>query len=368
MVAALERPNGDARLRELFAARPQASEVLATYLEPGASVLATPRAAPHHLATLRTLRAAGVLPEARVAALEAQAERAIVEANRSGALPFTLDDPLDELPMLQHGEPHRLVVARTVEQLVNGGGRPLRGFVQYVQHVGADSAEGRKLVALLPQMNVRRSEIDLVAPIAQTFAARRRAELTTHAVLVVEGDDHFVRADLLGMIAPQTPGIKWSEEPDPQLPTVTVERTRYEERSLPQRSQTLLYPAYDIDPFYAHRRFSPHASYVVDIVHGGREIQYSYVVTVHTGGAQTQRSTVQGSVKSEERRCDGPRMQYGYGYGSGYLAGFHANPDLTTRCRNDAGESMDELRKRVLDEIAREIMQVPFVKHSLDMQ
>lgn len=366
MELALLRPTGGERLRELFASRPDAAVTYATHLETRAARLANVAQARHYLKVLEGTRSAALLPQARIQSLERLAADTLVEANRAGAIPFTLDDDLADFPMLQADAPYRIIVDRSTDQLIHGGGRPLKGVLQHVERVGKDSAEGRRVLALLPKMNIRRGELDLLATYHPDYAAKRREELTTRAVLVVSQADRLVLADILDALRPQTPGIEWSTDPQPNHPTVTVERIRHNERVLPERVQTIVYGNHQIYPYAADRYMPRGAAYLYDVVTDGAEIEYGYAVIAHVSGQKTHDQLVRGSVGGEGLHCRNARVQNVYG---GIApAGFTANRDMERRCRGTRAESMEALRQRVFGEIVREIMEVPFVKQSLEMQ
>lgn len=365
IVAALQRPSGDAQVRALFASHPQVAEGFAVWLQEQAVSASNIFDARRHVENLGLARAAAILPAGRMLALEHHAHDALATANRNGSLPLTLDDDLAGLTMLQTYEQRQIIVERTIGFLVEGTGpRALKGLMAHVGQVGADSAEGRRILALLPQMQIRRGELPLVAALAPNFVKTREAQLTTRVVLQLANGDRLLAADLRALLEPQTPGIVWLDAPNPALPTLMVERIRHIERESPERVHTIVYTPYEV--YGPGARHMPHyAHYLYDIVTRSVSIEYGYAVTLANGGRTVHDELVRGQVGGDAHHCRDARIRNAYG---GFArANFIANADMQARCASAPAPSIDELQTLVLGEVVRAIVAIPFVQASNEL-
>lgn len=181
--AVLRQPGGDALLKDLFRTQPDAAEVFAGHVEHGLRNAATTQAASHQAKTLALSRAASLLIVERQHALERLADETFAAANRS-AIPFTLDDDLSGLAMLHTDAQRHVIVERGIAFLMHGGGpRTIDGLLAQIDRIGRDSTEARAILARLPKMNIRRSELARIAPYAPDFARRHESRPVTRVAL-----------------------------------------------------------------------------------------------------------------------------------------------------------------------------------------
>lgn len=359
--AALRQPGGDALLQDLFRTQPDAVEVFAGHVERGIRNATTAQAASHQAQTLALSRAASLLNVERQRALERLADETFAAANRSGAIPFTLDDDLSGLAMLQTDAQRHIIVERSIAFLVHGGGpRAIDGLLAHIDRIGRDSAQARAILARLPEMNIRRGELARIAPYAPDFARSHESRLLTRVALQLRIGDPQHEADFRALLVPQTPGVVWLDTPDPAGPTLLIEGLQLEARPRPEHTQTILYGPHEIHPGIAGRHMPRRGTYLYEVVTGGDEVEYAFALTLRSGGRSLHEERVRGSVIGETRRCLDARIRGVYG--GVVAADFIANADMQARCASPAPLSVDALRTQALGEVVRAILAIPLVQ------
>ncbi len=89
----------------------------------------------------------------------------------------------------------------------------MQGLMRYVTSVGVDSDEGKRIEALLPTMNIKRSELDLVQTVYPKFVASLRERLSAFVFLQTKGGDRIFMEDLLQRCRTRIKGVEWSSTP-----------------------------------------------------------------------------------------------------------------------------------------------------------
>lgn len=107
------------------------------------------------------------------------------------------------------------------------------------------------------------------------------------------------------------------------------------------------------------------ASYLYELVSGGAEIDYGYVVSAYRKGIKIHDQVVRGRVGGDYARCQNPRIQNVFGGVSS--AGFVANEDMERRCSTTRTVSMDRLRAEVQEKITEEILRVSPIKTAREL-
>jgi hypothetical protein len=171
--------------------------------------------------------------------------------------------------------------------------------------------------------------------------------------------------DLLQTFRTQIRGVEWVTALGEKITTLTIERVRYEERTLPERSQTITYAAHEVNLVSAVLLMPRNASYIYEVISGGAEIEYGYVITAVVDNKTVHDEIVRGKVGGEYQRCQNQRIQNVFGGVS--PAGFEANDDMRHRCSGPNSNSIDELRSQVLLRLAEGVLKVPSIKAVHDL-
>ena len=359
---ALTRPTGDTKIKELFASYPKGRDYYRAYLEKSISDVSSANQAAAVFEKLSTAKSAGIFSEDQARDLFANLLKVVTEGNTTGSVPFDLGDKIDLFPELKSPAYQQIIVNRSIKNLQgNGSGsRSVAALMEYVQRIGIDSVEGKRTESLLPTMNIRRDELDVVAKVFPKFAAARKEEITARVFVQVKNGDRLLVEDLLQALRSRVRGVEWVPSVGPKTTTLVIERLRNDEKTLPERSQTITYAQHEVNLLSAALLMPRNASYLYEVVSGGAEIEYGYAVSAVADGKTIYDEVIRGKVGGEYRRCQNARIQNVFGGVSS--AGFVANDDMQQRCAGPSSASIDELRKDVFSKVLDGVLKVPPIK------
>lgn len=312
------------------------------------------------LETLSTAKSAGVFPENQMSDLFAKLRKTVADGNTTGSIPFDLSDKIDQFPELKSPSHQQIIVNRSIKNLQGTGSRSVEALIEYTQRVGADSVEGRRIESLLPTMNIRSNELETVSKVFPAFAKARKEEITARVFLQVKNGDRLLTEDLLQALRNRVRGVEWVSSSGAKTTTVVIERVRNDERTMSERSQTITYAQHEVNLLSAALLMPRNASFLYEVVSGGTEIEYGYVVTASEIGKQIYDEVVRGKVGGEYQRCQNARIQNVFGGVSS--AGFVANDDMQQRCSGPSSASMEDLRKDVFSRVVDSVLKVPPIK------
>ena len=232
--------------------------------------------------------------------------------------------------------------------------------MEYVQNVGDSSAEGKRIETLLSTLNFRREELNFVERVFPKYAAARREEISTRVHLQVKNGDRLLSDDIAQALKGRVRGVDWVSSSSPKAITLVIERVRNDEKTIPERSETITYSQTEVDLLSAALLMPRNASYIYEVVSGGAEIEYGFVVTAMQDGKQIFDEVIRGKVSGQHRRCQNSRIQNVFGGVSS--AGFIANDDMNRRCSSSSQVTIDQLRKDVFSEVIQGVLKVPPIK------
>lgn len=359
---ALARPTGDAKIKALFAKYPKGQDYYRTYLEKMISDMSSPYQASTALETLSIAKSAGVFPENQMSDLFAKLMKAVAGGNTTDSVPFYLGDKIEQFPELKSPSHQQIIVNRSIKSLQGNGAanRHVEALIDYVQRVGVNSVEGRRIESLLPTMNIRSNELDSVAKIFPTFTKARKEEITARVFVQLKNGDRLLAEDILQALRNKVRGVEWVPSSSAKTTTVVIERVRNDEKTMPERSQTITYAQHEVDSFKAVMLMPRNASFLYDVISGGAEIEYGYVVTASDNGKQIYDEVVRGKVGGDYRRCQNSRIQNVFGGVSS--ADFVANDDMKQRCSGSTTISMENLRNDVFSKVVESVVKIPPIK------
>lgn len=196
---ALTRLTGGAKIKELFANYPKGRDYYLAYMEKTIVEVSRAYQAVAAFEKLSTVKSAGILPEDQVRELFTKLMEVVTNGNTTGSVPFDLGDKIDLFPELKSPAHQQIIVNRTIKNLQgnSSGSRPVSTLVEYVQRIGIDSVEGKRIESLLPSMNIRRDELDAVAKVFPKFAAARKEEITARVFMQVKNGDRLLAVPLV---------------------------------------------------------------------------------------------------------------------------------------------------------------------------
>ena len=361
MDVALSRPTGNAKIKELFASHPKARDCYYAYHEKQIADVSDAFQATAAYAKLAAVKPSGIFSDSQVGALFAKLEKTVADGNVTGSVSFVLSDKLEYFPELKSPSHQKIIIDRSISNLQKGSGvRPVAALMEYVLRVGLDSAEGKRIESLLPTLNIRRDELDSVAKVFPKYATDRRDEITARVLLQVKNGDRILADDLRLSLRDRVKGVEWVSSASPRTTVLTVERVRNDEKVLPEQSQTITYAQHEVDTMSAVLLMPRNASYIYEVVSGGAEIEYGYVVTAIADGKTIYDELIRGKVGGQYRRCQNSRIQNVFGGTSS--AGFVANDDMRQRCAGPSSASIEQLRQEVFSKIMDGVLKVPPIK------
>ena len=263
---ALTRPTGDTKIKELFASYPKGRDYYRAYLEKSISDVSSANQAAAVFEKLSTAKSAGIFSEDQARDLFANLLKVVTEGNTTGSVPFDLGDKIDLFPELKSPAYQQIIVNRSIKNLQgNGSGsRSVAALMEYVQRIGIDSVEGKRTESLLPTMNIRRDELDVVAKVFPKFAAARKEEITARVFVQVKNGDRLLVEDLLQALRSRVRGVEWVPSVGPKTTTLVIERLRNDEKTLPERSQTITYAQHEVNLLSAALLMPRNASYLYE--------------------------------------------------------------------------------------------------------
>lgn len=358
---ALTRPTGKKKVEDLLRLQPKGREMYMAYVEKRIANIRGMLEAKAVLKVVSIASSSDIFTDDEAMGLWEQLYNTVADGNKGGWIPFNLNDDLDAFPVLKEPDHHQIIVDRAIANLqANSGVRLVPSLMEHVKQVGVDSVEGKRIEALLPTMQIRRDELDSVAVMFPRFVERRRGELTTQVLFQVKNGDRLIQEDILKALRAKVRGVEWVSAEAPNVTTLTIERVRHDERSLAERSQTITYSQYQVNLLGAALLMPRNASYLYEVVSGGAEIEYGYVINAQFDGATVHDELIRGNVKQEYRRCQNARIQNVFGGVSS--AGFVANDEMRRACDGVGSVSLDKLRDDVFGKITDEVLKVPTIR------
>jgi len=364
---ALRRQTGALKVRELFANDPKSRQLYYSYIEKGMGDISTAGLAALAFDQLTTARSAGIFSDDEMKGLFAKLEKTVTEGNESGSIAIDLADEIGYFPVLKEPHHQKIIVERTLKLLQdpNSRNRPVKWLVEYIKNTSVVSLDRQKIETLLPTLNIRREELELISEVFPDFAAARKEQLTARVFFQVKGGDRILKEDLLQAIRAKIRGIEWAAASDQKTITLTIERLRHDERTQQERSQTITYAQHEVNIIQAALLMPRNAAYLYDVTSGGAEIEYGYVVTAVFDGKNIHDELVRGKVGGEYRRCQNARIQNVFGGVTS--AGFVANSHMEQMCGGSQAVSIDSLRSEVYSKLVEGILKVRPIKAMHDL-
>ncbi|MFA6498004.1 MAG: hypothetical protein WC256_05695 [Desulfurivibrionaceae bacterium] len=359
---ALSRPTGNTKTKELFTKNPKSQDCYFAYLEKIIADVSNANQANAAFAKLSNVKTSTVLSENQTNIFFEKLEKVVTNGNISGSVSFVLGDKIDNFPELQSPLHQNIILNRSITNLQGKtiGSRPVAALMEYVIRVGVNSVEGKRIHSLLSTLNIRRNEIATVAKVFPLFAKTRKEEITTRVFLQLKNGDRLLRDDLLQALRNKLQGVEWVSASGPKTTTLIIEQVRNDEKTIPERSQSITYAQHEVNLFSAVLLMPKNASYIYEVISGGAEIEYGYVVSAELDGKTIYDEVIRGRVGGEYQRCQNARIQNVFGGVTS--ASFEANDDMKDRCNGISSISMQDLRNEVLSKVVEGVSMVPTIK------
>lgn len=365
---ALYRPTGDIKIKALFAKYPKGQDYYQIYLEKNISEITNTFRAKSVFETISIAKSAGIFSETQLNNLFTKLNNLVIEGNKNGSIPFEFGDSLEQFPELKTATHQQIIANRTIKYLQSGNpvGRSVNGLMDYIKQIGIQSPEAKRIESLLPSLNIRNNELIYCEKLFPVFAKNRKEAITARIFVQYKNIDRLLADDLTQIITKNIPGIEWMNSADGEkVISIEIERIRNDEKILPERSQTITYGQYEVDSTAAVLLMPRNASYLYDIITGGAEIEYGYVVTAHENGKKILDDVIRGKSSSTYLRCQNMRIQNVFGGISS--AGFMANDKMKQQCSSNPVTSIEILRNEVYTKVANSLLKIAPIKRISDL-
>lgn len=358
---ALLAPTGTPKVQAMFAKNPKGLDAYrASFGTAIAGITLSYQPALIYEMLMRA-KSAGLITDEQAAELLVNLNQEVLARNLSGTIAFDLRDKLDVFPGLQTPTHQAILLERTLKVIpTDTSANRIVPIIQYVQRVGPTSLDGVRIEKMLPSLGLRRSELDEVAKAYPAFAATRKLATTIKVALRVRNGDRLFTEDIQQALQAKFRGVDWVTEAGSKVLVLSVEKIRHDERTLPESRETITYAQYQVNLLNAALLMPRNASYLYEVVSGGSEIEYGYVVDATADGKQVFDKLIRGTVGGVFRHCQNARIQNVFGGVS--PADFMANEDQQQRCAGAAAKPMDQLRREVLAKVVEGVREVPAIR------
>jgi hypothetical protein len=360
---ALRLPTGDAKLKELFKRSPNGLVYYRAFLELMIESINNQWSAAGAKETLSMVKTAGIFNDEQMAALLESLRVRVIKGNMDSSIPFDLGAKLDYFPELDTPDNLKVIIDRTINGLKNENSqnRLVPQLMLYVEKVGVTSIEGARIKSLLPVMKIKGGELKTVATVFPEFAKQRQAEITEPVIFNFKNGDRLDAEDMQEVLHKKIRGVEWVKSTTANATTLQIEKIRYTEKIIPEKVETITYAQYQVDLGTA--LFMPNnSSYLYDIVTGGSEIEFAYVVTATHRDKQIFDEIVRGKVGGQTNRCQNLRVQNVFGGVTSI--GYIANNDMKARCGGSIATPIEDLRREISTKVLDTVLKVPTIKYA----
>lgn len=360
--SALLRPTGANKVSEAFSNDADIAECYILHLKRSISTINDAYSARRIYDKLKLIKDEDILSGAIVDDLYDAFYRKISEGNITGNIPFILGDNIENYPVFNESIHKEKIIQRTIDGLRNQNSerRPVKELMQYIEKHGIDSKESNYVKSALPDLNITRDELEYVRKVFPEFAELRSKELTIDVNFELVNGDRLIEDDLRKIFHERIKGVNWVRATKPGVVKLVVEVVRNNERILPEQSQTITYAQYQVNLLSAALLMPKNASYHYEVITGGVEIEYGYIVRAYDGESLVYENVVRGTEQRKYSKCQNARIQNVFGGVS--AASFIANNDMQSRCSGVGFVSLDQVRKDIYKKIVDDILNIPIIR------
>lgn len=364
---ALESPESHARINDLFQKNSNAQNIYFHSIERSISEISSPIHAVITKLQINNAASAKIFSENQILHLNSLIKKRVQTGNSSGTLPFDLTTDVSLSPELMTPEHQNFLVDRTIESIKRNEARALqiRALIDYLKNKDRNSIEVKKIESLLPSLKIRRNEFNVIAIVFPEYVNTRREEISVTISLEIKNTDRLLTEDIIQNLKNKISGVTWISEKSTKSMHIVIERIRSEEKTYPERNETVTYAQHEINWLAAAMLMPRNASYLYDIHSGGAEIEYGYAITGIFDNKVFFDELVRGKVSKTFSKCQNMRIQNVFGGVS--PAGFIANPDMQRRCSGPDSVSIEELRNQVFSKISESILKNHKIKEAHEL-
>lgn len=347
------------KARGLAAAYPDFGPAVERFFRENATKFALPSQATTFARGLEQAVGTNLVAADAGAQILAVIEAAAVAGNESGVLPFTFLDDLGRLPALARPEQRRLILTRSLDQLVSEplvNATLLHGVVRAARAAGPGSPEHEQVLAALPRMRLSKSALqNAVSPVFPEYAAAAIEAMMVRVHL--NGNDRLLREDVGAVLTSGMDTLEIVPAPGEAAVVITLDTLRWDEREDPERTRTVRYDADDVTRRpYGEPEVPEDSWFMHEHTTGRATLEYAVAVTAFRNGRPVADRVVRNLIAQPYGFCSNARVQSASG--AVRPVDYVANFDMEKLCESGVRNPVfaRELRGSAIEEIADEIL------------
>lgn len=289
---------------------------------------------------------------------------ASLAGNESGRLAFLSVHELTMIPALLDAEPQGIIVRRSIEYLKAGSGAystssVLISLMQMIREPSSPPEWRDELERALPLIDLTVEQLrDSIAPVFPEYAEQAIRSRTTPVALEVSPADPLLVQDLRARLS-RHPELIFVEGREQAKLLIRVSKLRFEEVDDPERTRTITYADYQVNPLAAVLLMPKNASYQFEHTSGRAMIEYAFQLSAEIDGEASER-LLRDTIERVYSACSNARIQNVFG--GVQPATFQANAEMERLCSGRSGPvRARDLRGDVLERLVAEIESLPVV-------
>lgn len=227
-------------------------------------------------------------------------------------------------------------------------------------------SEYKAVELAIPQLKLGRSDWEGGAGQVFPGLAKQALErMTVYVVLQMDEADRLYQEDIISSLRGMNRNLKVVTTPQTGAFIVKVRRLQFDERQLPDSQQTVMYQDYQVDTMKAVLLMPRNATYAYDVISGGAELVYGFLVKVELGGKFVAEEVIRDRITRSYSTCRNQRIQNVFG--GIQPAEFVANDDQQRRCSGSGSVvRIQDLRGEAIGKVASKIAATPAIAQNLN--
>lgn len=293
-----------------------------------------------------------------------------VKKNSDGSVKYLLTDSLEIFPILQERENKYIIFERSVKGLIqnlhlNNSQSLQKEVLKYVISLEKGSPEFQFLKASLSELDF--SKTLMRNEVAQLFPDYSKKWIEVHTAKIrltspENGDAYLFEIE---KELQKNKDIIITDSSAEDIFKLEIKKTRFVERYIPERTQTVRYAKYQVNLAGAVLMMPKNATYIYDYITGGYEISYAFSMKLFQNGKKVAEKRVSGKESDEYKYCSDPRIRNVFGGVS--PASFIANADMQYRCAsNQKSVNENDVFNEMIERVAYEIIMLDPIRNRID--
>ncbi len=285
---------------------------------------------------------------------------AVSDGNKSGKIPFMLDDEIVSFAGLTETPDIDIIFERTLAELRAGtttGNNTVRGnlaaTIEFVKQRGPSSPYYEALRSALLEIRLTRSQLETIRVLFPDYADQAIRAMTVTVYLTTNPERPLIKEDV-GSALKREEDILLVEQDESGAVTVEIRELQFDQRQMPDNTRQVVVGYYDVNPFVAALTLPSGASVLYDVREGGAEIEWAVELVLTRGHQQIGKKLLRGRESDSYHQCMNLRVQNVFGGVSS--ATTWPNEETQKFCqRGGTPITLSTLRLRIMGEIAGEI-------------